>query len=100
MRVGINTGTVSVGSYGSRGRMTYTAFGLQTNITSRIEQAAAPGSVMVSDSTYHLARDAFHFEARGEVECKGVHYPVPVYALAGDHATGAFTRTDIRPRAA
>jgi class 3 adenylate cyclase len=81
MRVGINTGTVSVGSYGSQGRMTYTAFGLQTNITSRIEQAAAPGSVLVSDSTYQLARDAFGFEPRGEVECKGVHYPVPVYAL-------------------
>ena len=84
MRVGINTGTVSVGSYGSRGRMTYTAFGLQTNITSRIEQAAAPGSVLVSDSTYHLAREAFVLEPRGEVECKGVHYPVPVYALVTD----------------
>jgi len=81
MRVGINTGTVSVGSYGSQGRMTYTAFGLQTNITSRIEQAAAPGSVLVSDSTYQLARDAFAFEPRGEVECRGVHYPVPVYSL-------------------
>lgn len=85
MRIGINTGTVSVGSYGSRGRMTYTAFGLQTNITSRIEQAAAPGTVLVSDSTYHLARDVFPFEPRGEVECKGVHYPVPVYVLVTEH---------------
>lgn len=81
MRIGINTGTVSVGSYGSHGRMTYTALGLQTNITSRIEQAAAPGSVLVSDSTYHLARHAFKLEPRGEVECKGVHFPVPVYSL-------------------
>lgn len=85
MRIGINTGTVSVGSYGSRGRMTYTAFGLQTNITSRIEQAAAPGSVLVSDSTYHLARDVFSFEPRGDVECRGVHYPVPVYALVTEN---------------
>ncbi len=81
MRIGINTGTVSVGSYGSQGRMTYTAFGLQTNITSRIEQAAEPGSILVSDSTYQLARTAFRWEQRGEVECKGVHYPVSVYAL-------------------
>lgn len=81
MRIGINTGTVSVGSYGSRGRMTYTAMGLQTNITSRIEQAAQPGSVLVSDSTYHLARHAFSLEARGEVDCRGLHYPVPVYVL-------------------
>jgi class 3 adenylate cyclase len=85
MRIGINTGTVSVGSYGSRGRLTYTAFGLQTNITSRIEKAATPGSVMVSDSTYQLARESFTFEPRGEVECKGVHYPVPVYSLVTEH---------------
>ncbi|MGQ0529689.1 MAG: adenylate/guanylate cyclase domain-containing protein [Panacagrimonas sp.] len=81
MRIGINTGNVSVGSYGSSGRMTYTALGLQTNIASRIEQAATPGSVLISHSTYKLVRDAFRFEARGEVDCKGVHNPVPTYAL-------------------
>jgi class 3 adenylate cyclase len=81
MRIGINTGTVSVGSYGSKGRMTYTAFGVQTNITSRIEQAAEPGTVLISDSTFQLARQAFAFEPRGEVDCKGVHYPVSVYML-------------------
>lgn len=86
MRIGINTGTVSVGSYGSQGRMTYTALGLQTNIASRIEQAAAPGSVLVSDATYQLARHAFCLEPRGEVECKGLHYPVPVYSLVTDCA--------------
>lgn len=93
MRIGINTGTVSVGSYGSGGRMTYTAMGLQTNITSRIEQAAEPGSILVSDSTYHLARHAFKLEPRGEVECKGLHYPVPVYSLVTENpveeATGS-----------
>jgi class 3 adenylate cyclase len=89
MRIGINTGTVSVGSYGSRGRMTYTAMGLQTNITARIEQSAAPGTVLVSDSTYQLAREAFRLEPRGEVECKGVHYPVPVYALVPEASTPA-----------
>ncbi len=91
MRIGINTGTVSVGSYGSRGRMTYTAMGLQTNITSRIEQSAAPGGVLVSDSTYHLARDAFRLEPRGNVECRGVHYPVPVYALVTEHPVQEMT---------
>ena len=86
MRIGINTGSVSVGSYGSSGRMTYTALGLQTNIASRIEQAAAPGSVLVSHSTYKLVRHAFRFEPRGEVECKGVHNPVPTYSLVGEDA--------------
>lgn len=97
MRIGINTGTVSVGSYGSRGRLTYTAFGLQTNITSRIEKAAAPGSVMVSDSTYQLARGAFAFEPRGDVECKGVHYPVPVYSLVTENPAQEEPPVEVTP---
>lgn len=83
MRIGINTGTVSVGSFGSGGRMTYTALGLETNITSRIEQAAEPGSVLVSESTYQLAHPAFRLQPRGEVACKGLQHPVRVYALEG-----------------
>lgn len=81
MRIGINTGVVSVGSYGSKGRMTYTALGLQTNIASRIEQAADPGTILVSDSTFQLARDAFQLDPRGEVLCKGLRYPVAVYSV-------------------
>ncbi|HKY92019.1 MAG TPA: adenylate/guanylate cyclase domain-containing protein [Nevskiaceae bacterium] len=84
MRIGINTGTVSVGSYGSRGRMTYTAMGLETNITARIEQSAEPGTVLVSDSTYQLARHAFNLQPRGGVECKGLQNPVLVYALVNE----------------
>lgn len=99
MRIGINTGTVSVGSYGSRGRMTYSAMGLQTNITSRIEQSASPGTVLVSESTYQLAHHAFRFEPRGEVECKGVHYPVRVYALVEEPALVKGFAQEVRPLA-
>ena len=80
IRIGINTGTVSVGSYGSQGRMTYTAMGMQTNIASRIEEAADPGGILISESTYQLVSDTLPCEYRGEVTCKGVHYPVKVYS--------------------
>ena len=82
VRIGINTGMVSVGSYGSQGRMTYTAIGLQTNIASRIESKAAAGETLISDASYQLIHDEINCEARGEVECKGVHFPVKVYAPA------------------
>lgn len=94
MRVGINTGTVSVGSFGSQGRMTYTALGLQTNIASRIERAAEPGSVLVSESTYRLAHQAFPLQPRGEVDCKGLRQPVPVYRLEPDRVDNIITDDD------
>ncbi len=80
VRMGINTGMVSVGSFGSEGRMTYTAIGLQTNIASRIESKAAPGEILISDASYQLICEQIECELRGEVECKGVHFPVKVYA--------------------
>ena len=81
IRIGVNTGTVSVGSFGSRGRMTYTAMGLETNITSRIEKEAEPGGILVSNATYRLLNGSVHCAPRGQIECRGVHYPVSVFTV-------------------
>ncbi len=80
MRIGIDTGFLSVGSFGSEGRMTYTAIGLHTNIAARIQAHCEPGQILVSDYSWHLINDRIPCEPRGEVLCKGVHYPVPVYS--------------------
>ncbi|MGH8458952.1 MAG: adenylate/guanylate cyclase domain-containing protein, partial [Nevskiales bacterium] len=80
IRVGINTGMVSVGSYGSEGRMTYTAIGLQTNIAARIQSHCEPGGILISDATWQLIHEAIECTPKGEVQCKGVHYPVAVYS--------------------
>lgn len=79
IRIGVHTGMVSVGSFGSAGRMTYTAMGLQTNIASRIESAAQPGWILISDACFQLVQDQVACEPQGEIECKGVHYPIKVY---------------------
>lgn len=79
IRIGINTGVLSVGSFGSEGRMTYTAIGLQTNIAARIQSHCEPGGILISDATYALVEGEVDFEPRGEVECKGVHFPIKVY---------------------
>ena len=42
MRIGIDTGVLSVGSFGSEGRMTYTEFGLHANIAARLKRAVSP----------------------------------------------------------
>lgn len=83
VRIGINTGMASVGSYGSQGRMTYTAVGLVTNIAARVESAAEPGQILISETTYQLVRDEADCTPRGGLDCKGVHFPVLVYAVRG-----------------
>ena len=57
MRIGINSGVLSVGSFGSRGRMTYTAIGLQANIAARIQTQCEPGGILLSDASWHLVKD-------------------------------------------
>lgn len=81
-RIGINTGVLSVGSFGSEGRMTYTAIGLQTNVAARLQAHCEPGSILLSDASWYLVKDQIPCEPRGEVICKGVHYPVRVYSPA------------------
>jgi len=80
VRIGINTGVLSVGTFGSDGRGTYTAIGLQMNIAARIQAQCKPGSTLLSSSSWHLIKDDRPCEPLGEVTVKGVHFPISVYA--------------------
>jgi class 3 adenylate cyclase/tetratricopeptide (TPR) repeat protein len=71
MRIGLNSGPVIVGSIGDDLRMDYTAVGDTTNLASRMESTAGPGSILVSGNTYRMTRDYFTFEPLGEVQVKG-----------------------------
>jgi class 3 adenylate cyclase len=81
VRIGINTGYASVGDYGSPGRKTYSAIGVQTNLAARIQAQCEPGKVLVSDTTWALVKAEFRGEDRGEFTFKGLHYPVRVYEV-------------------
>jgi len=71
MRIGVNSGPVIVGSIGDNLRMDYTAVGDTTNLASRIESLAKPGTSLVSAYTHKLARHFFEFKSLGEFEIKG-----------------------------
>jgi len=81
MRVGLNSGPVIVGSIGNDLRMDYTAIGDTTNLASRMESMARPGTVLVSADTHRMARDFFKFEPLGKVEVKGKEAPLEAYQL-------------------
>jgi class 3 adenylate cyclase len=78
-RIGINTGVVSVGTFGSAIRATYTGIGLQMNIAARVQAQAEPGGILLSNTSWHLIKDQISCEPRGEVMVKGVHFPIEIY---------------------
>ncbi len=81
-RIGINTGIVSVGTFGSAIRATYTGIGLQMNIAARVQAQAEPGGILLSNTSWHLIKDRIPCEPRGEVMVKGVHFPIELYEPA------------------
>jgi len=79
IRCGINTGYCTVGNFGSDERIDYTAIGREVNLASRLEEAAEPGGILVSESTALLTNDVFEYTEQGEIEVKGFRQPVRVF---------------------
>jgi adenylate cyclase len=84
IRIGLNTGVASVGDFGSEGRTTYSAIGNQTNLSARIQEHCEPGTVLISHTTWGLVKDEIPCVEKGEIEVKGLHYPVRVYEVSAE----------------
>ena len=91
MRIGLNSGPVIVGSIGDDLRMDYTAVGDTTNLAARIQQAAEPGEVWMSEHTQNLVKDYLQEEEIGEHALKGKAQAQTLYRVVCD-------RPDVRTR--
>jgi class 3 adenylate cyclase/tetratricopeptide (TPR) repeat protein len=74
-RVGVNTGEVVTGT---EERL---ATGDAVNVAARLEQAAAPGEILLGEETLWLVRDAVEVRAVGPLALKGKAEPVSAYRL-------------------
>jgi class 3 adenylate cyclase/tetratricopeptide (TPR) repeat protein len=83
IRVGLNSGEVVVRSIGSDLRMDYTAVGQTTHLASRMEQAAAPGSILVTPDTAALVGGYVVLEPLGPMRIKGLEAPMEVFEITG-----------------
>jgi class 3 adenylate cyclase/predicted ATPase len=84
MRVGINTGEVVVRSIRKDDLHTdYVPVGHSTNLAARMEQMAAPGSIVVSAYTHRLTDGYFAFKDLGLTQIKGVEEPLNIYEVLG-----------------
>ncbi|MCK5196753.1 MAG: adenylate/guanylate cyclase domain-containing protein [Spirochaetales bacterium] len=81
VRMGINTGFCTVGSFGSSDRMDYTLIGGQVNIASRLEKISDENSITISNSTYNLVKEIIVVGPPVTTEIKGISHPIEVYKL-------------------
>jgi class 3 adenylate cyclase/tetratricopeptide (TPR) repeat protein len=81
VRVGIHTGLAVVGEVGTDLRMEYTAMGETPNLTARLEAAAKPGTVLISEATHRLVAPLFETEPLEPIQAKGWQQPVPVWRV-------------------
>jgi class 3 adenylate cyclase len=83
VRMGLNSGLVVVGSIGDNLRMDYSAIGDTTNLAARLQGMAAPGEILVSESTSRLVGGYVRLEPLPPVEVKGKAEPVTPYKAIG-----------------
>ena len=75
LRTGVNTGLVLMGEGENL------AVGDAMNVAARLEQAAAPGEIVLGAETFRLVRDAVEVEPLAPLDLKGKSEPVAAYRL-------------------
>ncbi len=85
VRVGLHTGSVLLGG-GVDGESSIR--GIAVNIAARMEQAAPPGALRISEATHAHVRGLFEVQRQPPIEVKGVAAPIDTYLVTG-----------VRPRA-
>src|SRR5882762_866653 len=81
VRIGIHTGSVVFGPIADGLSMDDTVIGDTANLAARLQQAAEPGTILVSEATYRLAQSYVGVEPVGPLILKGKPDPVSAFRL-------------------
>jgi len=81
--IGINSGEVVSGNIGSKSlkRLDYTVIGDVVNTAQRLESAAKPGQIIISETSYEKVKERFKCTKVGEVSLKNKSEPLMVYEV-------------------
>ena len=83
IRIGINTGRVVAGNFGSPERLEFTVLGDAVNVASRLESIAEAGTIYVGRPTYERTSAHFRYKPLGMRSVKGRTAPVEVFEVVG-----------------
>ncbi|MDD2331876.1 MAG: adenylate/guanylate cyclase domain-containing protein, partial [Candidatus Cloacimonetes bacterium] len=83
LRIGINSGLVSVGKVGESREGDFTVYGPEVNLASRMESNAPVNRIMLPDHTKKIIEHIFEFEHRGEIQVKGIEEAINCWTVIG-----------------
>ena len=86
LRVGLNAGEVVVRAIGNDLHTDYSAVGQHTHLAARMEQLAAPGSILLTAAVLRLVEGLVRVTALGALPVKGFTEPVEGFELLGASA--------------
>lgn len=83
--IGINTGEMVSGNIGSATlrRLDYTVVGDTVNMAQRLQAAARPGQIVISEAAHQQVQESFNCQLVGEVTLKNKAAPVVIYEVLG-----------------
>jgi adenylate cyclase len=81
IRMGINSGYCTVGTFGTSQHLDHTALGVHVNLASRLESAGHAEEILISHETWSLINDTILCKDKGKIKAKGFTHPVQVYKV-------------------
>ncbi|HEX8429129.1 adenylate/guanylate cyclase domain-containing protein [Hymenobacter sp.] len=81
--IGINTGEMVCGNIGSASlrRLDYTVIGDTVNVSQRLQGAAQPNQIIITDAIYLKVKESFQCQPVGELKLKNKAKPVMTYEV-------------------
>jgi class 3 adenylate cyclase len=83
MGIGISTGHVVTGIFGSATKKEYTALGMSVNVAARLQKMAGPGEIIISDGTHSMLGESRSFRQLGSANFAALAAPTSYYKWIG-----------------
>ena len=82
--IGISTGEVMVGIFGSSRKKEYTVLGSPVNLAAKLEHLAREDQILICDETYREVQDSVRVESMDPFNIKGIERKISVFNVVGE----------------